>query len=433
MVPSLENRRPEVQAGSEQGPFRGRARVRREQDGHAAHPQPDHQGILVRWGGRRPSVRRKGGVEGFQRHGSHIETRAAAAPAANDAASQGPLELRIRPFSRGRRALPEFADPEVPGHGHEAVEVVRMGMGQDEVIDPREAFAPQDRRDDPLADIEGARGQAAPVDEHRPAARELDQDGLALADVDQGDAEVGGPAPERRDDEEQRQEGECPQHGGPLAAEARPDESEPEDDVIAREEPGRRRRDPDGQERKGVEGVGDPGKKDHEPAEQGRRKRGRAREERGEREEGVAQAHDQADERDGREVQDDRREGDPVEVPGDERGGPEGRRDGQRGQLGRLERQPGHSFEQGRGEEDDGQGGGVGQLEPDVEEAGGIGEKQGEGAGGDGVEDVDVLPEQPSDEEGQGHERGPEDRGAAFDEHRVENEEDGQGDAGCPP
>ena len=37
-----------------------------------------------------------------------------------------------------------------------------------------------------------------------------------------------------------------------------------------------------------------------------------------------------------------------------------------------------------------------------------------------------------SAEEGQGHERGPEDRRTAFDEHGVEDEEDGQGEARRP-
>ena len=73
-------------------------------------------------------------------------------------------------------------------------------------------------------------------------------------------------------------------------------------------------------------------------------------------------------------------------------------------------------------EEDDGQGGGERQLETDVEQAEGIDDEEGEGAQGDGVEDMGVLPEQPAREEGDGHDDGPEDRGASLDEQGVEDE-----------
>ena len=63
----------------------------------------------------------------------------------------------------------------------------------------------------------------------------------------------------------------------------------------------------------------------------------------------------------------------------------------------------------------------------------GIGEEKGEGAGRDRVQDVDVLPEKPPAEEGQGHERGPEHGRAALDKGGVEDEEDAQGQARRPP
>ena len=308
-----------------------------------------------------------------------------------------------------------------------------MGMGEDQVIDPADAFPPQHRRNDPFADVERTAHQAAPVDEHDPPARELDEDGFALADVDQGDHEVGRRRAGRRRREEDGEEREPGQHGRALAPEPRPEEREPEEDKISGQDPRPRRRDPEGQEREGVERVRDPGEEADEEAEENRRRPGRGREGRRERQEDVADGHDRADERDGGEVQDERRQRDAVEAPGDDGGRAQGGRDRQTDELRRLERQARQPLQQGRREEDDGQGGGVGQLEADVEEARRIGEEQDEGARRDGVQDVDVLPKELPGEEGQGHEGGPEDGRAALDEDRVEDEEYGQGQARGAP
>ena len=308
-----------------------------------------------------------------------------------------------------------------------------MRMGQDQDVDALDPLAPEDRGNDPFPDVERAPGEAAAVDEHGPAAGEFDQDGLALPDVDHGDPKRGGGPPERRKNEEDEAKGESRENGRTLEAEPRPDEEEAQGDVVAPEERRRRRRDPDGQEGERVERMGDEREDgDEQPQQRGRRPR-RAGEGRGERQERVADAHDQSDEGDGREIQDERGEGDAVEAPGHDRRGAERRGDGQAGELGRLERQARQLREQRRREEDDGQRRGVCQLEPDVEEARGIGEEEDEGAGRDRVQDVDVLPEKPPAEEGQGHERGPEDGRAALDKDRIKDEEDAQGQARRPP
>src|SRR5512136_118542 len=46
---------------------------------------------------------------------------------------------------------------------------------------------------------------------------------------------------------------------------------------------------------------------------------------------------------------------------------------------------------------------------------------------------MDVLPEQPAGQEGQGHEGRPKDRRAAFDEERIKDKEEAEGEARGPP
>src|SRR4030042_1425124 len=85
-----------------------------------------------------------------------------------------------------------------------------------------------------------------------------------------------------------------------------------------------------------------------------------------------------------------------------------------------------------RVEENDGQGGREGQAEPEVEKREGVGEKEEEGAEGDGVEKVGLPPKELACEEGQGHDRRPENRGPAFNQQGIEKQEDDQGRVGSP-
>jgi hypothetical protein len=68
--------------------------------------------------------------------------------------------------------------------------MVRVRMGQDETIEPLDALPPQEWGDHALADVEPPFGEAARVDEHLPAARELDEDGVSRADVEDRDLET---------------------------------------------------------------------------------------------------------------------------------------------------------------------------------------------------------------------------------------------------
>ena len=99
-------------------------------------------------------------------------------------------ESAIARISRLLHPFPEFPNPEIPGDGDEAVQVIRMRMGQDQAVDSLDAFVPEKGGNDVLPDVERPGRQAAAVDRAFSMSREIDQDGLALADVDHRDGQV---------------------------------------------------------------------------------------------------------------------------------------------------------------------------------------------------------------------------------------------------
>src|SRR5665647_3670851 len=190
-------------------------------------------------------------MKDIDRDGTDIYTGPSAAAAPGAPRRQRPQKRRIEPFVRCRKSFPEFSDAEVPGQGDEPIEVVRVGMGEDEVIDAGDALAPQDRGDDPLPDVERARGEPAPVDDHGPAARQFDEEGFALSDIDHGDPEVRRARPERRKNEQGRKDQKGTEDDRSLEADARPEEAETERQIVAEENARRRRRNADGEKGEG--------------------------------------------------------------------------------------------------------------------------------------------------------------------------------------
>lgn len=190
VVSGFEDGRRESRARVEERPLRIGPRVAHEEERHPPEPQPDDERTLV--GGRaldRDGVERR--VEDVDLDPALPGTGPPADPSPDDRRPQAPAEGRHQPLVRSRQPFPELSDPEVPGDRDEPAEMVGMGVREDQRVDPLDAFAPEDGRDDPLADVERAPGQASGVDEHDAAARELDQDGLALSDIDEGDRELG--------------------------------------------------------------------------------------------------------------------------------------------------------------------------------------------------------------------------------------------------
>jgi hypothetical protein len=170
-------------------------------------------------------------------------------PAPDDRTPQAPAERRHQSFVGGGEPFPELLDPEIAGDRDEPVKMVGMGVREDQRVDPLDALAPEDGRNDPLPHVERAPGQASAVDEHDPASGELDQDGLALSDVDECDHKFRGGRPEGRGDENENGQKKERHDGRALAPETGPGQREPEGDEIAREDGRRRRRDAEGEER----------------------------------------------------------------------------------------------------------------------------------------------------------------------------------------
>ena len=131
---------------------------RRVQDGHGHVGRVEREGLA---GGRGVGGDRVGGEVGAE------------------------VDGRLR---RGRDAIrderPDRHRRQDAGHPADVVGVV---VGGDDVLEPRDPFGGKSGRD-------GRRGPGLScIDEHRPAVRRLDEEGVALADVEEGDGQgVGG-------------------------------------------------------------------------------------------------------------------------------------------------------------------------------------------------------------------------------------------------
>jgi hypothetical protein len=254
-MPGFEDDAPEVEARLDESALGLDAGVSRQQERGPGPRHPQDQGALVCRRDRRAGLLRPGRVQDLDRDVPDLEAVAAAAPAPHGPGRQGLEEVRVGTLRRGGCPFPKLADTKVPGHGHEAVDMIGVGMGQDQDVDPREALPPEDRGHDALPDVERTAGEAAAVDDHGLAVREFDQDRFALADVDHRDPEAGRGRPERTHDQQDREGEAGREEGRPLRAGARPDEDQAERRVIARDSPGWRGRHADRQERQGVQGV----------------------------------------------------------------------------------------------------------------------------------------------------------------------------------
>src|SRR5512143_3864874 len=121
-------------------------------------------------------------MENVDLHLTHVQMKATAATPPDRTVGEGVEKRGVEALARRRTPFPELSDPEIAGESDEAVKMVGMGMGQHHEIDAGDALAPQHGRDDAVADIEGAPGEPAAVDEHDPPSREFHEDRLALAD-----------------------------------------------------------------------------------------------------------------------------------------------------------------------------------------------------------------------------------------------------------
>src|SRR4030042_6543660 len=151
-------------------------------------------------------------MKDFDRHRAFLESEPAEDTSLESRLGKAFLEFRIgRAFIR-RKGFPELGHLEVPGHSRQPVEMVGMGVGQDHVVELFDAAAPEKRRDDMLAGVETRVRHSSAVDQHFFPAREFDQDGISLSDIDEGQPEGGrktGPegVSDKRDEEDGEEEG----------------------------------------------------------------------------------------------------------------------------------------------------------------------------------------------------------------------------------
>ena len=98
-----------------------------------------------------------------------------------------PPHRRRRSLSKRRRAA-HLAHRETLQQGDEAVEVIQVGVGQHQLVDPADAAVPQERRDVAARDLRAA--DAADVVEQRPAVRRFQHHAAAVADGEEGAAQL---------------------------------------------------------------------------------------------------------------------------------------------------------------------------------------------------------------------------------------------------
>ena len=97
------------------------------------------------------------------------------------------LQDRVR---RHRNAFPHIGRTKPLEHDLGATDVVRVAMGQDQRVQPRDAQCAQCRHEDTRADIEGRARETAGVHQHGIAARRDDERRVSLADVEDDDAKT---------------------------------------------------------------------------------------------------------------------------------------------------------------------------------------------------------------------------------------------------
>jgi hypothetical protein len=86
--------------------------------------------------------------------------------------------------------MPELTHGEGGGNEIQAQNMVRIGMGEDEIVNPSNLFLPQERGDHILADIEAAFGKSPSVDQHPFPLRKLDKNGVSLSYIQKGHCEM---------------------------------------------------------------------------------------------------------------------------------------------------------------------------------------------------------------------------------------------------
>ena len=78
---------------------------------------------------------------------------------------------------------PYLTNIEIFDYKKETIEVVRMGMGQNDCVEPGDPFVPEIGRQDIFPDIETVVEKSSPINQHFFTARKPDQNAVALTDI----------------------------------------------------------------------------------------------------------------------------------------------------------------------------------------------------------------------------------------------------------
>jgi hypothetical protein len=164
--------------------------------------------------------------------------------------------------------FPILADSKIPGHTFEPVHVVGMSVSQDQIIDFFDSFAPEEARDDILADIEGVVGDPAAVHEHLLSARELDQNRISLSDIKESQLEgPGGTGRKGIRDKESKEDTEDGEGQELLSFDLGAEKQKKKEEEISQNDRQRRRGDSIRQERNRVKEMGRPEKEVYQELE----------------------------------------------------------------------------------------------------------------------------------------------------------------------
>ena len=95
-------------------------------------------------------------------------------------------EIETRRGETGLSVFPELVGPEGTGDKFQAVEMVRMWMGKDEVVEGCDLFCPQHWGHHVSSHIEAIIIKTASIDQHPLSPGKFDQDTVPLPNVDKG-------------------------------------------------------------------------------------------------------------------------------------------------------------------------------------------------------------------------------------------------------
>ena len=207
-------------------------------------------------------------MDGINLDVSFLLLEPAKGPFFKDGRAEAVFEFFIGRALRRAEGFPILADSKIPGHTFESVQVVGMSVSQDQIIDFFDSFAPEEARDNILADIEAVVGDPAAVHEHLFAAGKLNQNGVSLPDIKKGQLEgprdIGGKRVRDKEGQENSEKGKDQEL---LSFDLGAEKQKKKEEEISQNDGQRRSGDSIRQERNRVKEMGRPEKEVYQEVE----------------------------------------------------------------------------------------------------------------------------------------------------------------------